>query len=213
MLLETPAMNLDIHYNSLAMFDSIFQFEDALAEFTCAPYVVATDCCTHAIELALRIKSIKTTVFTPFTYLSIPMLMHKLDIKYKYAHEDKQQWTGEYKFGGTNIWDSARTLRRDMYRPGEIQCLSFGHDKPLTIGRGGAILLDDPDEYFLLKQMCYDGRDLKISPWQDQKIFHVGYHYRMTIEEAERGIELLDNMSSTTTDKLYPDLRNVSIIT
>ena len=34
-------------------YNTITKFEQALAEFTGAPYVVATDCCTHAIELCL----------------------------------------------------------------------------------------------------------------------------------------------------------------
>ena len=36
-------------------FDDIRRFEDALAEFTGAPYAIMTDCCTHAIELCLQI--------------------------------------------------------------------------------------------------------------------------------------------------------------
>lgn len=194
------------------MFDKIFEFEEALAEYTGAPYAVATDCCTHALELAFRIKEIKSTAFTPYTYISVSMLMHKLRIQYSYLTDEAQEWIGEYNFIDTNIWDSARRLERDMYKPGQIQCLSFGHDKPLTIGRGGAILLDDHEEYCKLKMMTYDGRDLRISPWQEQKVFHVGYHYKMTIEEAERGLEMLKDFSGCNQQKSYPDLRNVSII-
>ena len=36
------------------MFEKIKQFEEALADFTGAPYAIMTDCCTHAIELCLR---------------------------------------------------------------------------------------------------------------------------------------------------------------
>ena len=61
------------------MFDKILQFEKALAEFTGAPYAIMTDCCTHAIELCFRYDRVKTCVFTPYTYLSIPMLMLKLE--------------------------------------------------------------------------------------------------------------------------------------
>ena len=53
----------------------------------------------------------------------------------------------EYPFENTRIWDSARRLEKDMYREGTMQCLSFGHGKPLHIGRGGAILLDDVVAY------------------------------------------------------------------
>ena len=84
------------------MFDKILSFEQELAEFTGAPYAIMTDCCTHAIELCLRFDKVKECSFTPFTYLSIPMTMHKLGIKYHYYPDTlshRQTWIGEYKFG------------------------------------------------------------------------------------------------------------------
>ena len=192
------------------MFEKILEFETALAEFTGAPYVVMTDCCTHAIELCMRYDRVKACSFTPYTYLSIPMLMHKLDIKYSY---NQQHWTGEYQFEHTRIWDSARRLEANMYRSGQIQCVSFGHNKPLPIGRGGAVLLDDELAYRALLQMRYDGRDLTIGPWALQQEFRVGYHYRPTIEEAERGLELLNQYTSQLPrEVVYPDCRQICII-
>ena len=140
------------------MFDKILKFEQELGAFTGAPYVVMTDCCTHAIELCLRYDRVQECQFTPYTYLSIAMTMRKLGIEYQYLDHDKQQWCGEYQFVNTRIWDSARRLERNMYRPGAMQCVSFGHDKPLHIGRGGAILLDDKTAYQALICMRYDGR-------------------------------------------------------
>jgi dTDP-4-amino-4,6-dideoxygalactose transaminase len=190
------------------MFDKIKEFESALAKFTGAPYAVMTDCCTHAIELCLRYDNIRRVTFPAHTYLSIPMTMHKLDIIYNYT--DKL-WTGEYQFIGTRIWDSARLLKEDMYRPGQLQCLSFGHNKPLSIGRGGAILTDDVEIYDVLIQQRYDGRDLTIAPWEQQKVFRVGYHYKPTIEEAVKGLELLPNIDQEPKYKEYPDLREIII--
>ena len=189
-------------------FDKIYEFERALAKFTGAPYAVMTDCCTHAVELCLRFDNIKRVSFPAHTYISIPMTMHKLGIKYNYT--DKL-WIGEYQFIGTRIWDSARLLKQDMYRPGQLQCISFGYDKPLSIGRGGAMLTDDVEVYDTLKQQCYDGRDLTISPWEQQKVFHVGYHYKPTIEEAVKGLELLPNVDQEPKYKEYPDLRKITI--
>ena len=190
------------------MFDKIYEFEQALAEFTGAPYAVMTDCCTHAIELCLRYDNIQRVTFPAHTYLSIPMTMHKLGIKYNY---NDKLWTGEYQFIGTRIWDSARLLKQGMYRAGQLQCLSFGHSKPLEIGRGGAILTDDVEVYDTLIQQRYDGRDLTISPWQQQKVFRVGYHYKPTIEEAVRGLELLPTIDQEPKYKEYPDLREIII--
>jgi len=190
-------------------FEKILEFESALARFTGAPYAVMTDCCTHAIELCLRYDKIRRVTFPAHTYLSIPMTMHKLDIKYNYS--DKL-WTGEYQFIGTRVWDSARLLKEGMYREGQLQCLSFGYDKPLSIGRGGAVLTDDVEVYDTLKQQCYDGRDLTITPWEDQKVFHIGYHYKPTIEEAVKGLELLPAVDQEPKYKEYPNLRAITII-
>lgn len=199
--------------NYLTTFDKIVEFEQQLAEFTGAPYAVMTDCCTHAIELCLRYDRVQECRFTPFTYLSIPMTMHKLGIEYQYLEQENQQWLGEYQFINTRVWDSARRLESNMYRPGSFMCLSFGHDKPLSIGRGGAILLDDVEDYDKLRQMRYDGRDLSITPWEQQQTFTVGYHYRPTIEEAERGTDMLSNYVSTEPKFVaYPDLRKISIV-
>lgn len=200
------------------MFDKILQFEQELAKFAGAPYAIMTDCCTHAIELCLRHDQIKECTFTPFTYLSIPMTMHKLGIKYEYFPDTlphRQQWIGEYKFEGTRIWDSARRLEENMYRPGMMQCLSFGHTKPLHIGRGGAILLDDHEAYEEIIRMRYDGRDLSISPWSAQQTFRVGYHYKPTPEEAVQGLALMQGIRELKPEPVfvpYPDCRKIKII-
>ena len=190
-------------------FEKIAEFEQALAKFTSAPYVVMTDCCTHAIELCLRVDRVKRCSIPAHTYLSIPMTLHKLDIAFDYTDID---WLGEYQLTGTRIWDSARLLKQGMYRSGMLQCLSFGIDKPMSIGRGGAILTDDVEVYDTLKQQCYDGRDLNITPWEQQKTFRLGYHYKPTIEEAVRGLELLPTVDQQPKPKQYPNLREIIII-
>ena len=65
------------------MFEKIKKFETELAEFAGAPYAIMTDCCTHAIELCMRYDQVRSCSFTAYTYLSIAMLMHKLNIRYK----------------------------------------------------------------------------------------------------------------------------------
>ena len=195
------------------MFEKILEFETALARFTGSPYAIMTDCCTHAIELCMRYDRVESCAFTPFTYLSVPMLMHKLGIKYHYEVGSPAQWVGEYHFRKTRIWDSARRLEQDMYRRGQIQCLSFGHDKPLPIGRGGAILLDDESAYQAILRMRYDGRDITVKPWAVQKEFRVGYHYRPTVEEAQRGSKLLKRyISRPPLEVVYPDCRQIRIV-
>ena len=201
--------------SSLNAFDKIKHFEQELAEFTGAPFAIMTDCCTHAIEMCLLYDQVTSVKFTPYTYISIPMTMHKLGIKYTYLEHEWQRWVGEYPFLDTRIWDSARRLEQGMYRPGTMQCLSFGHDKPLHIGRGGALLLDDHYAYESITRMRYDGRDLNIKPWQDQKTFLVGYHYKPRPEEAEWGIALLQGIKENKPQPKfveYSDLRQFTIV-
>lgn len=190
-------------------FDIIKEFEEELASYTEAKYAVMTDCCTHALELAFLATGFKQTQFTPYTYISIPMMLRKIGVKYKF--NDVENWLGEYYFWDTNIWDSARKLTPNMYKPGQIQCLSFGYDKPLALGRGGAILLDDYELYKKLILMRYDGRDLSISPWEEQKEFVLGYHYKPTPEEAELGLKLLGSHNPIPKFKQYPNLRKITI--
>jgi dTDP-4-amino-4,6-dideoxygalactose transaminase len=192
-------------------FQILFDFESALAEYTGAPYVVVTDGCTHAIELCMRYDMVSFCEFSAFTYLSIPQLMNQLDISYHYKTE---YWTtaGEYRFYNTRIWDSARRLERNMYRPGQLQCLSFGHGKPLQLGKGGAILLDNEQDYQALSCMRSDGRDLRITPWQDQEVIYQGFHYCPTLETCAAGIVGIHHITQGITQQEYPDLRKVNII-
>jgi dTDP-4-amino-4,6-dideoxygalactose transaminase len=194
------------------MTGSVERFENKLSEFTGAPYVVTTDCCTHAIELCFRLLEIKETRFTAFTYISVPMTMRLLGVDYELSGTD---WKDEYSFLGTPVWDSARCLKPKMYRQRQYQCLSFGPGKPLDNVRGGAILLDNEEHYRQLKMMSYDGRDPSYQNWIDQKIYKQGFHYMMRYEECESATLLLDNYISSGDFehryKPYPDVRDIEI--
>ena len=194
------------------MTGSVETFENKLADFTGAPYVVTTDCCTHAIELCFRLLEIKTCKFSAYTYISVPMTMSLLSVDYELSDIE---WHGEYQFLGTPVWDSARCLKPGMYRHGQYQCLSFGHGKPLDNVRGGAILLDNEEHYNKLKMMSYDGRDLSHKNWIEQKTYTQGFHYMMRYEECDSASLLLDNyISAGEFDhryKPYPDVRQINI--
>jgi hypothetical protein len=190
-------------------YEKLFEFEQALAEYTGAPYVVVTDGCTNALELCLRYDHVKQCEFSAFTYLSVPMLMHRLEIDYSLTGE---KWIGEYRLHGTRIWDSARLLRRGMYRSGQMQCLSFGNTKPLQLGRVGCVLTDDPAAYQSLSRMRADGRDLNVSPWTSQHEFGLGFHYCPTLELCELGTKLLPDRGGDPIEVNYPDCREISII-
>ena len=188
-------------------FKALFDFEQVLADYTGAPYAILTDGCTHAIELCMRHDQVKRTQFTAFTYLSVPMLMHHLNIEYEMVTE---KWTGEYQFYGTRIWDSARRLEPNMYNSGTMQCLSFGRGKPLQLGKVGAILLDDADAYRVMSRLRSDGRDLHI-PWESETDLILGYHYCPTLELCERGLKMLPTVQPQAQAGVYPDCRNISL--
>ncbi len=194
-------------------YDIITKFEQSLAEFTGAPYVVATDCCTHAIELCFRLLDIKACSLPAHTYVSVPQTLRLLGVDYDW---DFCMWLGEYRFKETPVWDSARMLRPGMYRAGQYQCLSFGPGKPLDNTRGGAVLLDHEEHYKKLKQMANDGRDLSFARWQDQETFGQGYHYMMRIEEAESAMTKLQAYQArgqfAPEYKPYPDCRELKFV-
>ena len=197
---------------TLVGFEKFTEFEQALSKYTGSPHVVLTDCCTHAIELCLRLKGIGIATIPYRSYLSIPMTFLKLGIEY---HLDTEvEWEYEYRIAPTTIWDSARLLQPGMARAGQMQCLSFGHTKTLEIGHGGAILTSNKADADKLRRMAYDGRDLTIAPWQDQKEFSVGYHYKPSIEDCIKGLEMLaaGELKDKESQKVkYPDLTGIKI--
>lgn len=189
-------------------FEDLFAAEDELSAYTGAPYTILTDGCTHALEIALRYYGVKSVEFTAFTYLSVVQTMVNLRIAYRLTDES---WSGEYQLHGTNIWDSARRLEPGMYRPGQVQCLSFGHSKPLEAGKCGAILLDDVQAYHQMSQMRSDGRDLRVTPWQDQPVFAPGWHYCPTLETVAVFRDRLRVARPQCQTVAYPDCRKISI--
>ena len=192
-------------------FDTVIEFEKQIAEFYGAPYAVATDCCTHAIEICLRELSIVRATIPAHTYLSIPMTLEKLGIDWEFNTEE---WKDFYQINGTPIIDAAVLWRQNSYIPRTLMCLSFQYKKHLSLGRGGAILFDDESLYDKFKFMTYDGRSPN-QPWKEQDIKTIGYHYYMPPETAQLGLDRLPDAEITTPKKVtykdYPDLRTMPV--
>jgi len=104
--------------------------------------------------------------------------------------------------------------KANSYVPGTYMNLSFQYQKHLSLGRGGAILTDNAESAKILKKMSYDGR-LPHIPWREQDIQMYGYHYYMTPETAQLGLEKLPQAKNTIpkqwTTKDWPDLTQMSI--
>lgn len=192
-------------------------FEREVAYFAGSKYAVATDCCTHAIELSLRLKAeigdIKygdTVIIPEYTYVSVPMTLAKLGLKWKYKNE---KWEGLYEIntpGLTRVIDGAVRWQRHMYIYGSLHCLSFQIKKRIPIGRGGMILTDNKDYRDWLKFASYDGRDLNTRYTDKNHIKTYGYHYYMTPEDAARGLilmQMIKEEGDTGFWNAYPNLR------
>lgn len=188
------------------MFHKVNQFESAVAAFYGSPFAVATDCCTHALELCLRIVNPKSTSCPKHTYLSVPMTFQKLNLNWRF---NNQPWKEFYYLENTPIIDAAVFWKKDAYIPKTLMCLSFQYRKHLNLGRGGMILLDDVGVYNQLIKLAYDGRDRNVQ-WSDQPIESLGYHYYMTPETAKQGLRKLKIAEGTISRQWsfldYPDL-------
>lgn len=186
-------------------------FEKTIASYFNAPYAIATDCCTHAIELCLRYLKPEKVTCPKQTYLSVPMTFMKLGIDWTFTDN---MWRDYYYIGSTNIIDAAVYWKKNGYIKDSFLCLSFQYKKHLKLGRGGMILLDNFFAYDKLVKMRYDGRQNNI-PWIEQNIDSVGYHYYMTPETATLGMtrfnEVKDVEPERWSNENYPDLSKLKV--
>jgi hypothetical protein len=159
------------------------EFEQALCEYTGAPYTVAIDNCSNALFLALYYElKIKDGYFYKqvngryiievprHTYPAVPNeVIHAggkvdfVDNNFYNALQDIDNpngtITGCYQLRPTNVWDSALSFTCNMYKPKSHMCLSFtGPYKHLKLGKGGAILTDDVYAYHWFKRARFSGR-------------------------------------------------------
>lgn len=186
-------------------------FEGKVSEWFGAPYGVAVDCCTHGLELALRLNKSKSIISPKHTYVSVPMLADKLNIGLSWKDE---MWE-DYYYLTPNIIDAAVYWKKNSYIKGTFMVLSFQHKKHLSLGRGGMILTDNKEAASKLRSMAYDGRVKFSSPWAEQDITEIGYHYYMTPETAMKGLEDLEDAivrePKKWSYKNYPNLNKFKV--
>jgi dTDP-4-amino-4,6-dideoxygalactose transaminase len=186
-------------------------FEEGLAEYTGAPYVVLTDSCSNAIFLSVKLDGIALVSIPKNTYVSVPMQLTHAGCSISYNEE---QWEGMYNITPTKVFDAAQRFTSGMYIKGTKMCVSFQQKKILNIGKGGAILLDSHKDYLALKRMAWDGRDASIPVEEDRGII-LGYHMNMTPEVAAKGLLLLNRLPELNSDngswKDYPDISKINL--
>ena len=167
-------------------FEVINKFECEVAKFFGSPYAIAVDSCTHGIELSLRYCNVKSLNVPKHTYISVPFLAKKLNLGLDWRN---QNWKDFY-YLSYSVIDAAVLWKPNSYIPKTFMSISFQYQKHLSLGRGGIILTDNEDASNQLKKMSYDGR-LPNIPWREQNIDTMGYHYYMTPETAQMGLDKL----------------------
>lgn len=191
-------------------FQLVSEFENKIANFFGSNYAVATDSCTHALELAMRYSPSDFYTCPAHTYISVPFTFQKLGVNWNFK---KTLWK-DYYYISSNIIDAAVYWKNNSYISNTFMCISFQFKKHLSLGRGGAILLQNEKDYINLKKMSYDGRNPGI-PWAEQNINTIGYHYYMTPEVAKLGIKKFPQAAKTNpkkwSDKDYPNLTEMEI--
>lgn len=192
-------------------FEKVAEFENIIANYFGSPFGVATDSCTHALEICLRYEGYSYITVPTRTYISVPFLPKKIGIEFSWKEDN---WENYYYLGNTNIIDAAVYWKKSGYIPGTYMCISFQYNKHLSLGRGGIILTDNELAYVEMKKMSYDGR-LPNIPWGDQDINTVGYHYYMTPETAFLGIKKFNKVVNINPKiwsyKNYPYLPNMQV--
>ena len=191
-------------------FETVNKFEEEIAKFFGSPYAIAVDSCTHGIELSLRYNNVKSIMVPKHTYISIPFLSTKLNLGLNWTD---QKWKDFY-YVSYSVIDAAVLWKPNSYVPNTFMSISFQYQKHLSLGRGGMILTDNKDAAIQLKKMSYDGR-LPNIPWREQNIDTIGYHYYMTPETAQMGLDKLSTAITTQPRQWdvndWPDLTKMEI--
>ncbi len=186
-------------------FRVVEMFEEALAEFGGSKDAVVVDSCTTALFLSLKYINVERyeIVIPARTYISVPAVIQHAGAHVRF---EDFEWTGAYQLEPTRVVDSALRMKKDMYLGG-FHCISFHARKHVKIGRGGAVLLDDPDAAAWLRRARFDGRTGSVPFLQDQ-VEEAGWNAYMTPEQAARGLQLLEAHDPNAPDltPVYPDL-------
>lgn len=202
-------------------------FEQAVSEYTGAPYVVAVDSCTNAIFLSLYWQKIKLEfkqgdllhVLVPkHTYLSVPQQI--IHVGFKPIFQDIK-WSGAYNLNPFNIWDSARRFTSGMFNAVYDSSSPFRHNyictshhwtKPLGIERGGCILHNDPEADIWFRKARFHGRTEGVHPRDDNPI--MGWNMMMLPSVAANGLVRLSHLPKDNPDLPnddYPDLSQMEL--
>jgi len=183
------------------------QFEQALSDYTGAPYVVTVDNQSNALFLALMYEKVSGMEITipSRTYPSVPCEIIHAGAKVKFRPVKGKTIKGAYQLEPTNVWDSALSFTSGMYKEGTHMCISFtGPYKHFKLSKGGAILTDNHDAYLWFKRARYSGR--RECSYHDDHFDMLGWNFYMMPELAARGLLLMNQFYHGETPKHNEDL-------
>jgi dTDP-4-amino-4,6-dideoxygalactose transaminase len=198
------------------------EFEQALADYTGAKYVVTVDNQSNGLFLALMYEKVCGTEITiPCrTYPSVPCEIIHAGAKVNFKPVEGTTLKGAYQLEPTNVWDAALSFTADMYKPGTHMCVSFtGPYKHFKLSKGGAILTDNEDAYKWFKRARYSGRNE--CSYHEDNLDMIGWNFYMMPELATRGLLLMGQFYNTDGTKKhqedselpYPDLSKFEVYT
>jgi dTDP-4-amino-4,6-dideoxygalactose transaminase len=192
-------------------------FEQAIADYTGAPYCVCVDNQSNALFMALIYMGVngKKITIPSNTYPSVANEIINAGGKVKFDKnhpnlrnlnkKEKKHFikafpktnikkikilTGEYRLKHTSIWDSSLMFTANMFRPGQFQCLSFtGQWKILKTIKGGAILTDSKEAYNWFKRFRFSGR--RECSYFDDDFDFIGKNYYMPHVFASIGLQMI----------------------
>jgi len=198
------------------------EFEQALADYTGAPYVVTVDNQSNGLFLALMYEKVYGQEITiPCrTYPSVPCEIIHVGAKVNFKPVEGTTLKGAYQLEPTNVWDAALSFTADMYKSGTHMCVSFtGPYKHFKLSKGGAILTDNEDAYKWFKRARYSGRNE--CSYHEDNLDMIGWNFYMMPELATRGLLLMGqfyNIDGTKkhnedSELPYPDLSKFEVYT
>lgn len=195
-------------------------FERAICKYTGAPYCVSVDNASNAMFLALTYNNIKGKEITipERTYPSVPCEIIHAGGRVRFRHVDGETLRGAYQLEGSQVIDSALHFTHNMYEAGMFMICSFtGPYKHLSIGKGGAILTDNPKARKWFKRARFSGRHER--PYDNDNLNVLGWNFYLLPELAARGLRDMakfydkDGTPLVMEDKelKYPDLSKFKV--
>lgn len=193
------------------------ELEQAICDYTGAPFCVCVDNASNALFLALvfsKIDGIEIEI-PAHTYPSVPCEIIHAGGKVKFM-PSANYLTGAYYLQPTKVIDSALRFTADMYVKGTYMCLSFtGPYKHFKLGKGGAILTDNKIAYDWFKKARFSGRSecsYHEDNFDDNPV--VGWNFYMPVLTATQGLHMIPSLYNPDKTKkhnedlslFYPDL-------